>query len=82
MISINVGSVPAEVSKRRDGITDCGAPDRPTVRRCGPPHDPDPRHQSWNPLSLDSSAPPPEKLRPVPLPVTSEFLTRTVTFGP
>ncbi len=28
------------------------SPDGPAVRRCGPPHDPDPRHQSWNPLSL------------------------------
>jgi hypothetical protein len=25
MISINVGSVPAEFSQKRDGITDCGA---------------------------------------------------------
>jgi hypothetical protein len=29
-----------------------------------------------------SSAPPPEKLKPVPLPAISESLTRTVTLGP
>src|SRR5258705_11827793 len=27
-------------------------PDGAAVRRCGPPHDPHPRHQSWNPLPL------------------------------
>jgi hypothetical protein len=29
-----------------------------------------------------SSAPPPEELRPVPLPMTPDPSTRTVTFGP
>ena len=28
------------------------SPDGAAVRRCGPPHDPDSRDQSWNPLSL------------------------------
>src|SRR6266481_1103639 len=27
------------------------SPNQPAVRRCRAPHDPDPRHQSWNPLS-------------------------------
>src|SRR5258708_14491998 len=28
------------------------SPDGPPVRRCRPPHDSNPRHQSWNSLSL------------------------------